>query len=189
MPRVKLFNREDAKQKAMELFWEKGYASTSLSDLTAYLNIGKGSFYDTFQSKYALFEECFDLYRNTKLASLEGLLQQEPDVKIGVRKMLELNLEQLLLDDKHRGCFISNTCSEFGGSNEILKTQLQDHFSKMREILFNYLESGNLNQQVHVESLTNILLTFLLGMNQESKLNIDKDQYLLSIENLLKLLD
>ena len=55
MPRVKTFDQKEALGKAMELFWEKGYEATSLSDLTTRLNIGKGSFYNTFGSKRQLY--------------------------------------------------------------------------------------------------------------------------------------
>ena len=92
MPRVKLFSKDEALQKAMELFWEKGYASTSLSDLTTHLGIGKGSFYATFNSKQELFEEAFELYRKTQVGLLQQLLNSEPDVKVGLKKLLELNL-------------------------------------------------------------------------------------------------
>jgi TetR/AcrR family transcriptional repressor of nem operon len=48
---MKKFSEEQALGQALELFWKKGYEATSLNDLTSKLNIGKGSFYDTFGSK------------------------------------------------------------------------------------------------------------------------------------------
>ena len=60
MPRVKMFNEQEALEKAMLLFWEKGYTATSLNDLTQSMGISKGSFYDTFHGKHDLFEKVFE---------------------------------------------------------------------------------------------------------------------------------
>ena len=188
MPRVKLFNKEEALKKAMELFWEKGYAATSLSDLTNHLGIGKGSFYATFNSKQALFEDAFDLYRNSKVELLEQLLNSEPNVKIGLSKLLEFNLEELLSDNKHKGCFIANTCSEFSGANEILKEKLDEHYSIMQKALGNYLKSGKVSPK-KAESIAATIITFLMGMSQQAKFRRDKKRYLSSIKHLVGLLD
>ena len=188
MPRVKLFNEQDALKKAVELFWEKGYASTSLSDLTTHLGIGKGSFYATFHSKQELFESAFDMYRYSKVELLEQLLNSESNVKVGLRKLLEFNLEELLNDSKHKGCFIANTCSEFSGINELLKNKLVDHYSLVQQSLVNYLKQGEVNIQ-KAESVSATIITFLMGMNQQAKFKRDKESYLNSITHLVGLLD
>ena len=188
MPRVKLFNKEEALRKAMELFWEKGYRSTSLNDLTTHIGIGKGSFYATFNSKQALFEAALDLYRNSKVELLEQLLNSEPDVKIGLKKLLEFNLEELLNDDKHKGCFIANTCSAFSGTNEALKNKLEEHHTIIHNILVNYFKRGKITPK-KAESIAATVITFLMGMSQQAKFNRDKKSYLSSIKHLTRLLD
>lgn len=62
MPRPKAFDREDALQRAMDLFWSKGFEATSLQDLVDHMGIGRSSLYDTFGSKHALWSESMDLY-------------------------------------------------------------------------------------------------------------------------------
>ena len=188
MPRIKLFNKEEALKKAMELFWEKGYASTSLSDLTTHLGIGKGSFYATFKSKQALFEAAFELYRNSKVELLEQLLNSEPNVKIGLQKLLEFNLEELLSDNKHKGCFIANTCSEFSGANEVLKDNVVEHYFIVQQAMVNYLRKGKVSPK-KAESVAATIITFLMGMNQQAKFKKDKKSYLSSIKHLVGLLD
>ncbi len=188
MPREKLFCKEEALTKAMELFWEKGYSSTSLSDLTNHLGIGKGSFYATFNSKQELFEAAFDLYRYTKIELLEQLLNSEPNVKIGLSKILELNLEELLSDNKHKGCFIANTCSELSGANKILREKLEDHDSIFQKMLINYMRRGKVSPK-KAESVAATITTFLMGMNQQAKFKKDKKSYMSSIKHLVGLLD
>ncbi len=187
MPRVKLFDQDEALKKAMELFWQKGYASTSLSDLTEHLGIGKGSFYATFKSKQELFEAAFDLYSNSRIGVLENLLNAESDVKSGLKKLLELNLEEFLNDDLHKGCFVSNSCSDFSGNNESLHTRLLTHHQVIEQVLVDYFVRHGVST-TKAESVTSTVITFLMGMSQQTKFNRDKDGYLKSIDHLVELL-
>jgi TetR/AcrR family transcriptional repressor of nem operon len=188
MPRVKLFDKEEALKKAMELFWEKGYAATSLSDLTSHLGIGKGSFYATFNSKRSLFDACFDAYRNTNVPLLEQLLSSEPNVKIGLQKLLEFNLEHLLSDGKRKGCFMANSCSEINGESEVLLGKLVEHYNNVEQILVAYLMGGKIKPK-KAESISAMTLTFLIGMSQQSKINRDRINYLGSIKHLVGMLN
>ena len=188
MPSVIQFDKEDVLKRAMELFWEKGYASTSLTDLTDHLGIGKGSLYATFKNKQTLFENALDFYRSSKVGKLKVLLNAEPNVKIGLRKLLEFNLEELLTDDKHKGCFIANTCSEFSGTHDVLKNKLVEHYGIVQQTLVSYLRKGKINQK-KAETIAAMIITFLMGMNQQAKFKRDKKSYLNSIGLILGLLD
>ena len=60
--RPREFDRDAALDKAMRLFWARGYEGTSVADLADALGIGKPSLYAAFGSKEALFYEALDLY-------------------------------------------------------------------------------------------------------------------------------
>lgn len=188
MPRVKLFDKEEAIKKAMELFWEKGFEATSLNDLTESIGIGKGSFYATFNSKRELFNICFDVYRNSNVPFIEQLLGSESNIKRGLQKLLEFNLEQLLNDQKHRGCFLANSCSEIDDGNGNLQVKLVNHYKYIEQLLVNYMKSGQV-QQRKAESIAAMIVTFLIGMSQQSKINCDRKMYSSSIKYVIGLLD
>lgn len=63
MPRAREFDTEAAVGAAMQLFWERGYAATSVDDLVARLGIGRGSLYAAFGSKQGLYLRALDRYR------------------------------------------------------------------------------------------------------------------------------
>ncbi len=62
MPRVKEFDPDQALDRAMELFWRKGYEATSVQDLVEHMGINRFSLYDTFGSKHELFMAALDRY-------------------------------------------------------------------------------------------------------------------------------
>ena len=189
MPRVKLFNEEEALTKAMTLFWEKGYTVTSLTDLTSGLGISKGSFYDTFGSKRALFDRSFELYRSSNIENLNALFNSEPNVKVGLRKLLMLNLEKTLLDEQRKGCFLGNVCSEMGGGDGDIQLLLAEHNTTFHKTISDYLKQDPKLAKQDVDTFTNVIITFLTGMNQEVKFKRDKESHLKSINAVLKMLD
>lgn len=68
--RPRSFDRDKALAQAMELFWAKGYADTSLAELTAAMGVNSPSLYAAFGSKEDLFREAVDLYGRTEGAAL-----------------------------------------------------------------------------------------------------------------------
>jgi len=188
MPRVKLFDQKEALNIAMELFWEKGYASTSLSDLTNNIGISKGSFYDTFTSKRNIFEKAFGLYRHANIELLKKALNSEPNVKKGIRKLCDLLIDQALADPKHKGCFVANTCSELGGRDEQISNLLNDHYNLMHQTIVNYVSTGNF-KDLEVDIFASTLISYLTGINQELKYRNDKKRYMKSTELILTLLN
>src|SRR5260370_35780377 len=68
MARPREFDREAAVERAMSVFWRKGYAATSTDDLLRAMHIGRQSMYDTFGDKYRLYLEALERYQRESVA-------------------------------------------------------------------------------------------------------------------------
>jgi AcrR family transcriptional regulator len=107
--RPRAFNRDDAVDQAMQLFWQHGYDSTSLSLLKAELGggISAPSFYAAFGSKEALFDECVQRY----LATFAQVTECLWDETLPPRQAIETALRQsarMQCDDGHpKGCMVT----------------------------------------------------------------------------------
>lgn len=64
MARTREFDEEKVLEAAMQLFWEKGYEATSLSDLTARMGIQRPSIYSTFGDKKSFSKQHFEDIRH-----------------------------------------------------------------------------------------------------------------------------
>ena len=77
MPWEKSFDEAEVLDKAMHVFWEKGYASTSITDLTTATGIQRGSLYNAFSGKQELFVRSLLKYdteqRRTLIQKLERM--------------------------------------------------------------------------------------------------------------------
>ena len=188
MPRVKLFDEKEALLKATDLFWEKGYANTSLSDLIKTLGISKGSFYDTFNSKREIFDRSMKHYQQLNIGYLQQLLESEPNVQQGIRTLF-LRLINVAFDDSlKRGCLMANTCSELAGSDDAIRTFLQEHNAMMFDLIKKYLKSGGLKSTTDINAFSNLILTQLTGMNVELKFRATKEEVMNASELIVGLI-
>ncbi len=111
MGRPREFDREDALEKAMHVFWAQGFAATTTDDLRAAMGIGRQSLYDTFGDKRALFLEAFAHYNETQGADFTHACTQQTPAIAGIRSMLMQIAEQGPAE-RAKGCFFVNTVAE-----------------------------------------------------------------------------
>ena len=81
------FDREEALEKAMLAFWESGYETTSISDLTAAMGVTAPSLYAAFGNKERLFLEAMRRYAGD-MAALERTMAEAPTARAAVAGML-----------------------------------------------------------------------------------------------------
>ena len=109
MGRPRNFDRDQAVEQALHLFWEHGYDATSLAQLKAGLGggISAPSFYAAFGSKEALFDECVQRYLATYAQVTECLW----DENLAPRQAIETALRQstrMQCEDGHpKGCMVA----------------------------------------------------------------------------------
>lgn len=112
VPRPRVFDERRIIDRAMELFWTKGYEATSVSDLTAELCVHPGSLYRTFGDKRALFLRALARYRETQARGLAPALLAGGPVLPRIRAvpvgLIELAAEQ----EEPRGCLAANSAGE-----------------------------------------------------------------------------
>src|SRR5512134_554356 len=117
MVRTKQFDRHAVLDEAMEMFWERGYHATSISDLVERLGVNRQSLYDTYGGKDELFLAALERYREVQAGPVRRLLEQEgPAIEV-LRKFLHTFVDTVL-DNACKGCFMANTITELAGKDE-----------------------------------------------------------------------
>lgn len=112
MPWEKSFNEQDVIEKAMKVFWEKGYEATSISSLIESTGINRGSLYNAFGGKRNLFTQSLLKYdaevRKDFLAELEAI----DNPTLAFKTLFNALVQQAQNDDQPKGCFLVNTSIE-----------------------------------------------------------------------------
>ena len=192
MPRVKLFNEEEVLEKAMLIFWKKGYHSTSIQDLVKYLGINRASLYDTYGGKKQLFNRAFNLYRVSGNASQNNILDSEENIKDTLRKMFQSIVVFDLSDTEGKGCFIANTTTEMLPDDAELQRIITDHRESMEKFLYELLKMGVKRQEIskdkNLKALASLFYILITGLRVVGKTRPSKKESYASIDEALSLL-
>jgi AcrR family transcriptional regulator len=76
MGRPRSFDLDRALDRALQVFWRKGYEGTSLSDLTQAVGVNRPSLYAAFGDKEALFRKALDRYLDGPAAYTQEALKE-----------------------------------------------------------------------------------------------------------------
>jgi len=168
MARTREFDEGKVLEAAMQLFWEKGYEATSLSDLTSRMGIQRPSIYSAFGDKKELFEAALRRYTMSRASDIRARLQNRSSVKEAFSDFFKSVVVEEYAGDRSRGCFCINTMVELAPHDEkfeILTREHQMYLSVIfQETIERGIQSGELNCNIQAKSLAQALIVSLIGL-------------------------
>jgi TetR/AcrR family transcriptional repressor of nem operon len=124
--RPKEFDVETALERAMCLFWTRGYEATSMSDLVEHLGVSRQSLYDTFGDKRAIYMAALERHRAQKTEALRGILEGDTPIRAVLRQLFQSAIQEDVEDSLARGCMIVNATIEKACSDEEVRKLVCD---------------------------------------------------------------
>jgi AcrR family transcriptional regulator len=103
--RPKSFDKNEAIDKAMHVFWQFGYEGASLADLIAAMGINKPSMYSTFGNKEDLFKLALERYTTQAVGYIQEVIKH-PTAKAVVADFLTRSVKILTSIDNPNGCLV-----------------------------------------------------------------------------------
>ena len=193
MPRPKEFNPDDAIEKAMHVFWHKGYEATSMEDLLSAMDLNRGSLYDTFGDKRQLFLKVIDRYCTTFVGSKFSLLDQPGPALPTLRRFISGMIAGGLADPQRRGCLIANTVMELSPHEKEIAGTLRQALNMAEETFFKVLarakQQGELKHDKDPRTLARFLTTMMQGIIVVIKSGAPADVVKQTAETALSILD
>jgi TetR/AcrR family transcriptional regulator, transcriptional repressor for nem operon len=178
MSRTKEFEPEEALGRALDLFWRQGYEATSVRELLDCMGIGRGSLYDTFGDKRALFLMALDRYAEDRLLRTIRTLEGSASAKDGIRRVFEDAVERLTSDAQRRGCLLANSAVELAphdaGVAERTTRFLRRSEQAFHQTLVRARASGELPATQDPRSLARFLVNSLQGLRVLAKSGCDR---------------
>jgi len=181
MARTKVFNEAEVLDRAMNLFWEKGYHATSAQDLVDGLGISRSSLYDTYGDKHSLFVMALKRYREERIDPVIQGVNSADDIEAYIRFIFEAVKEDALSESRSRGCFMVNSAVELGTvdrdvaaiANEIMK-DTEDMITKAIE---KGQQRGVFTKTHSASSLSRFIFNSLNGLRVTMKFDASKKMF------------
>jgi len=121
--RPRSFNADRALDRALEVFWRKGYEGASLSDLTRAMRINRPSLYAAFGDKQELFRRALDRYAEGHASYAQDALK-EPTARAVVERLFYATADAISDSRNPRGCLLVQGALACGEEASNVKREL-----------------------------------------------------------------
>ena len=112
--RPRCFNLEEALDRSMLLFWEKGFQKTSLDEIAEAVGVKKPSLYAAFGDKATLFRKVLQRYSD-KLSEPVQALDRYDDIREAIDAFIELGITAGCSQGHPRGCLLASAFADSCG--------------------------------------------------------------------------
>jgi len=164
----KQFDPDIALEKAMQLFWAKGYAATGLSELLETMEIGRKSMYDTFGNKRSLYIKALDRYSQTVVAGIiRGLNDPDKPALENVRTVMR-DLADENAKPMSPGCLLGVSMAQFRTDDDEMSGVLRDHMQRVERAFHKAFAKaqadGDLKPTTNVRNLARLFMSAHQGL-------------------------
>ena len=165
--RPRNFDMDAALDRALEVFWRKGYEGASVSDLTLAMGINPPSLYAAFGNKEGLFRKALDRYT----ARHDGVIQEllaRPKARDGIAALLSKTAEALTDKSSPPGCLLVQGIAGAGDHAQCIGNELSARRAAnekmIRERLKRAKAEGELPPSADPAALARFIATITQGM-------------------------
>lgn len=181
MARTKVFDENDVLDKAMNLFWQKGYNATSAQDLVDNLGISRSSLYDTYGDKHSLFVKALRQYRKEKVDPVLQEVDKVEDVEAYIKFFFESVQKEALSDSSSKGCFIINSVVELAPVDSeiasIANSIMNDTEEALCKVIRKGQDTGVFTTKYPARSLARFVFNSLNGLRVTVKFDANKKMF------------
>jgi len=180
MGRPKNFNREGVLEKALPVFWRRGFADASLHELEVATGVNKSGLYSEFKDKEDLFMQSLQYY----LENLEkkGLLTAEPLGWNNIERFLKMGPCSM---EGQKGCFAVSSMREFAILPPEAVGIITRSRSKLKQLIARNIQVER--PKMNADSLAELVLTFFTGLSLEHNLSSSRPSVGRKIDDLMNI--
>lgn len=178
MARNREFDPKIALEKAMKVFWVKGYTDTSIDDLVEATGVSRYGLYGEFGSKRELFLASLDHYQETAVREFFGVVEQHGAGLNEIRLYCEKLVEIYSLPAGQYGCLICNTASEVAPHDKGVEKKVTSALERMTAgfaaALKNAKKRGEVRSDLNIRQAADFLTGSLLGASVMARSGANK---------------
>ena len=193
MPRPRTFDESDVVAAARDEFWLRGYAATSIDDLTSATGLGKGSLYGAFGDKHQLFLRALNDYIGS---TLDGIRAQLHDPAYSaydrLTRHIRAQVKSIAADKARRGCMMAKSAAELSATDDTVERAVEHAYAtwatELADCIKEAQRDGEIDKKQNPQALATTVLAFMRGQEALHKGGAKPAQLKASAEQMIALL-
>jgi AcrR family transcriptional regulator len=187
--RPRCFDCDQALDRAMTVFWQKGYEAASLQDLTEAMGISPPSLYAAFGDKEGLFVAAVKRY-HAQAKDMGSGCQEAATARDSVEGLLTM-AANFFTDPEHpRGCFSVMALTTAGSTSERVQQILAEERAAAKERLRGRIQrgmrEGELPADTDATALANLYGAVLAGMSLQAREGASRKALLAMVQSAMR---
>src|SRR5262245_18501024 len=178
MARPREFDPETVLDRAMMVFWSKGYEATSLSDLCDATELNRSSLYASFGDKHALFLETINRYGDRAVARVAAALARPGHIRDVLAAFYADMIDGIVAGPGRTGCFLGNCAAEVVRHDRIAAPIVKRNMDRLeatfRDAFARARERGELPPSADIDALARFYLSSSQGLRLMGKAMADR---------------
>jgi len=183
------FDHEQALEKALRVFWSRGYEGASMAELTDAMDINRPSIYAAFGNKEELFRKALGKYLAGPVAYVAEAMKA-PTARAAVEKFLTKSAEFLTDQNNPGGCMVVQGALTCGQGSELIRQELivyrKGYEDALRQRLELAQQQSDLPQDVNAAELAKYIATIHQGMSVQATSGASREELLAVVQQALK---
>lgn len=165
MAGVKQFNEDQALERALEVFWQQGFAATSMQDLAQATGVLRGSLYNAYGDKQAMFLEVFRRYQERFFEAVRELLASQP-ADAALAAFFGFVIESMTSGEPSRGCLTTKTATDETAMAEPIREALRAFLDGLEALLQERLGQNDARQLLNLapDQAARLVVTLTRGI-------------------------
>lgn len=147
-------------EKAVSLFWQKGYKASSMTDIVRATGLNTASMYKEFGDKDGLFEEALEYYRQHIVSPRFQVLIDQPNIK-GVEAYLESVINGAA-SEEYKGCLMMNHLAQKNTISPQAAKKVGDFCAKLESLLAAALRNAQKDGDISAGKDPALLASFII---------------------------
>ncbi|GAA1270386.1 TetR family transcriptional regulator [Planotetraspora silvatica] len=159
------FDERRALESARDVFWLKGYGATSMQDLATASGVLRGSLYNAYGDKEALFLRVYADYADQFAAEAAGALAH-PSVDQALRDFFDFTITSMTTGAPTRGCLTTKTAIDTKADGERIRAALRGLLDDMERLLEQRLSTDEARSRLAIPpaEAARVLITMTRGI-------------------------
>ena len=171
---VRQFDEEQAFAQALDLFWRKGFRTTSMLDLAEATGVQRGSLYHAYGDKEEIFMRVFERYADEYIASARRALDK-PDVRDALTALFAFTIRSIAQGSPPRGCLSTRTAIEVDPGSARLRDALQKMLDELEALVRSVLMTPDARKRLAIPAsqAARLVVTMTRGIAVMERVHAD----------------
>ena len=162
---VRQFDEQEMIATALDVFWRKGLHDATMQDLAAATGVQRGSLYNAYGDKEAIFQRAFDQYAGQLMDSCGKALAEGDDIAARLQNFLDLLIVNMTSGSPPRGCLTTRTALDGAISSAAVRQRVQGVLSRLEQLVSKAISSApDKRLAANANRLARVVVTFTRGL-------------------------